>query len=454
MADYYLGIDQGITLTTAVLVDRDWRCASKASVAHRNSYPKPGWVEQDPEEIYQNVRLATAKAMAQTPHISAKDIKALGLDHQGETCCIWEKESGKAIHPALVWQDRRTATKAERLKKTEGERIRSISGMRPDAYYSATKLAWLLDQIPEGRKRVMEGELLLGTLNSYIFWRLSGGRCYKTDPASASCMMLMDLADCSWSEELVENLLGISPDALPTICDNAFHFGESDPTEFFGVSIPIEGSTTDSSAAIIGGGCFGEGTLKTSYGTGNFMSLQSGQQCGSQNPALVSDCIWREEEESYYRLRGACYTAGAAVEWLRDGIKIINHSEESDTLSQSVEDSQGLYFVPAFTGLATPYWDPCARGSFIGITAGTTRAHMVRAVLEAVAYQVAVCYRALRDERGEKSPKMRADGGMVENDFLMQFQADVLGIPVEIPEEKESAAYGAACIAAYADSTQ
>lgn len=447
---YYLGIDQGTTLTTAVLVDEEWKVAAKASCSHTNHYPQPGWVEQDPCEIYENV-LEVAAAALKKAGAEASQIRALGLDHQGETCMIWDRETGLPVYPAIVWQDRRTSKEAATLKETAGGPISRLTGLAPDAYYSATKIAWILEHTPQGREKAAAGQYLIGTLNTYIFWRLSGGAVYKTDPASASCMMLMDLAKTVWDPALVQELLGISADCLPEICDNSTVYGYTDPEVFFGVRIPIAGSSADSMAAIIGGGCFGTGILKTSYGTGNFMSLQIGKTPVFSEHGVVTDCVYREAGDTYYRFRGACYTAGAAVEWLKNGIGIIDDPKETAAIAGSVPDTGGVFFVPAFTGLATPYWDPYARGAFLGISGGTERAHLIRAVLEAVAYQVTDCYRALRAESREESPLMRADGGMVDNPFLMQLQADMLGFPVEVPAEKESAAFGAACLAAHAD---
>ena len=451
MGRYYLGIDQGTTLTTAVIIDRSFRVAAKASCPHTNQYPQPGWVEQDPCEIYDNVLKAVDNAMKKIPGMQASDLCAFGIDHQGETCCIWDKETGQPVYPAIVWQDRRTADAAEQLKDKAGSRISSLTGLTPDAYYSATKLAWIMDHVPDARAKVKEGRFLIGTLNTYIFWRLSGGTVYKTDPASASCMMLMDLAKTRWEETLVEELLGIPASCLPKICDTASDYGFTEPSEFFGARVKLAGSTTDSSAAMIGGGCFGAGILKTSYGTGNFMSLQLGDQPVISEKGVVTDCIWREGQTAGYRFRGACYVAGAAVEWLKNGLRIIDDPKETSDIALSVQDSNGVYFVPAFSGLATPYWDPYSRGALFGITGGTDRAHIVRAVLEAIAYQVTDCYLSLRQEIDYDCTVMRADGGMVDNAFLMQLQADMLGMPVEVPVEKESAAFGAACIAAYAD---
>ncbi len=446
MARYYLGIDQGTTLTTAVLTDENWNVVSKASVPHRNYYPEPGWVEQNPEEIYENCIAATKAALEKIPGAKAQDIFAMGLDHQGETCCAWDKTTGKPVYPAIVWQDRRTAYTAETINNKYGDEILQICGMRPDAYYSATKLKWIIDNVPEAKVCLENGNLLMGTLNTYIFWRLTGGECFMTDPSSASCMMLMDLKECKWSKRLLD-IFGLPEECLPEIVDNSYEFGYTKPYIFLDAKVLIGGTTADSSAAIIGGGCFKEGILKTSYGTGNFMSLHTGDEIAKSEKDIFADCIWSKNGHSFYRLRGACYTAGAAVEWLKNGIGLIEKPQDTEWICKSVKDTNGVFFVPAFAGLATPFWDQYARGTMVGLTAAAEDKHVVRAVMESIAYQVTVCYRAMKEATRHKCIAMRADGGMVENDFLMQFQSDMLDLPIEIPMEKETAALGAACIA-------
>lgn len=448
MHGYYLGIDQGTTLTTALLADENWRVVAKASRVHHQYYPNPGWVEHDPMEIYENCLKATVEALAQIPDAKAKDILCMGLDHQGETCVIWDRDTGVPIYNAIVWQDRRTADAADYLKREYGEQIHQITGMLPDAYHSATKLSWLLNHVEGARTRARQGKLLAGTLNTWLFWKMTGGACYQTDPSSANCEMLMDIRKTTWSPELV-NLLDIPQHLLPEICDNNHIFGYTEPDCFLGVRIPISGCSTDSPASLIGGGALGIGALKTSYGTGSFMSMQTGEQILFSNQGLFSSCIWRLNDKPYYRLFGAAYTAGAAVRWLKDGLHLFNDYRDTEQMVLSVSNSNGVFFVPALTGLGTPYWDQYARGLFIGLTAGVTREHLVRAVLESLAYQVTSCYRVMRQTLGRDSAIMRADGGMVENRFVMQFQADMLGIPVEVPIEKETAAFGAACLAGY-----
>lgn len=447
MAGYFLGIDQGTTLTTAVLADENWHIVAKASKPHQQHYPASGWVEHDPMEIYENC-LAVAAQVVDMAGATAQDILAIGLDHQGETCLVWDKQTGLPIYNAIVWQDRRTADTAELLKTARGGEIQKICGMLPDAYHSATKIRWILDHVPGARSRAERGELLAGTLNTWLFWKLSGGEIFKTDPASANCTMLMDIRKTQWSGGLVE-MMGIPDSCLAEICDNSHLYGYTKPECFLGARVPITGCTTDSPASLIGGGCIGPGILKCSYGTGSFMSLQTGEDVVLSDKGLFSSCLWRLDGKPFYRLYGSSYIAGAAVEWLKNGLRIIDSARDTEQMALSVPDSSGVYFVPAFAGLATPYWDQYARGLFIGLTGGTTREHMVRAVLEGVAFQVANCYRTMRSELGRDSQFMRVDGGMVENRFVMQFQSDMLGIPVEVPAEKETAAFGSACLAGY-----
>ena len=444
---FYLGIDQGTTLTTAVVCGEDLSVLGRMSVAHTTVYPHPGWAEQDPEELYANCLLAAGGACA-AAGIAPSDIQAVGLDHQGESCLIWEKKSGRPVCPMITWQDRRTAGQAEALRREKGREICSVSGMQPDAYYSATKLAWILDHTENGRKRLAEGELMPGTFNTYFAWRASGGRVYATEPGSAGCMMLMNLRKTDWDDSLL-SLFGFRREQMPRIVDTDEVLGETDPACFGGIQAKLA-CITDSPAGIIGGGCVGEGILKTSYGTGSFMLLQTGTR-PVFHESLTGDCMWRMRGKPWYALRGACYTAGTAIEWLKNNLGLIREAAETESICRSTPDTGGVQFVPAFSGLAAPYWDQYARGLFIGLTAGTTRAQLVRAVVESLAYQVADCFETMKEAGGIVCLKMRADGGASANAFLMQLQADMLGIPVEVPEEKETAALGSAVLAGIAD---
>lgn len=417
MTAYFLGIDQGTTLTTAVLVDAElWQIAGRGHCRHRQIYPRPGWVEHDPEEILRSVVKASTEALAQIPGARPQDIVALGLDHQGETCLLWDKASGRPLANAIVWQDRRTADEAERLKAELGDQIHRSTGLWPDSYYSATKISWLLDHIPDARRRAAKGEILAGTLNSWLIWKLSGGRAFVTDGCSGGRWMLMDLKSLRWNEKIA-SAANVPLGILPPIADCDSIFAQTEPELFLGLKIPISGCLTDSHAGLVGGGLCRPGSLKTSYGTGAFMNLVTGDDFIISQRGLMATCCWLLGGRPSYTLNGACYIAGAAVQWLKDGLELIGDIAEAEALARSVPDSHGVYFVPAFAGLATPDWDQYARGAFLGLTGGVQKAHLARAVLESVAFEVAQCHQAMKEEYSGEIPAMRADGGMVDNEF-------------------------------------
>ncbi len=447
MGGYYLGIDQGTTLTTALIMDEDWKIIARGSREHRQIYPRPGWVEHDPVEIYECFVGAIRTAIAEAG-IRASDILCMGLDHQGETCLIWDKKTGEPLYNAIVWQDRRTADFAQELKEKHGDYIHRITGVLPDSYYTGTKIRWILDHVEGARQRAARGELLAGTLNTWLIWNLTGGETFLTDAGSAGRWMMMDLATTEWDRKIMD-LLEIPENIIAPITDCNRSFGRTKPELFDGARIPIAGCLTDSQAGLIGGGGCSAGTLKNSYGTGSFMGLVTGDKYILSEQGLMTVCAFRTGGRPTYVLSGAVYIAGAAIQWLRDGLGFIQSPGDTEAMAASVADSGGVYFVPAFAGLATPYWDQYARGGFLGLTGGVTKEHMVRAVLESVAYQTTDCYRAVRAEYDGRIPAMRADGGMVDNGLLMQLQADMLGIPVVVPAEKETAAFGSACMAAY-----
>ena len=447
MPGYFLGIDQGTTNTTAVLTDENWRIVAKASKQHRQIYPNPGWVEHDPMEIHDNILMVTREVLDKVPGAKAEDIIGFGLDHQGETCVIWDKETGEPIYNAIVWQDRRTADTCLRLKEEHGDEIQSICGLVPDSYHSAAKLQWMLDNVEGARERAERGELLAGTLNTWLFWMFSGHESFETDVSSAACMMLLDMRTLDWSDRLLE-LTDLPKAILPKIVDTNHLYGYTEPSRFLGVRIPLAGGIADSPSGMIGGGCFGEGYLKTSYGTGSFMHFQTGSKIIESKKGLFTRTSFKINDVPYYTLSGASYVAGGAVTWLKD-IGMIKNEKDTEAMAMSARNTGDVYFVPAFSGLATPYWDQYARGMFIGLTAGTTREQMVRSVMESLAYQVANCFNTMKLESGVECQAMLADGGMVENKFLMQFQSDMLGVTVKVPEEKETCAFGAACLAGF-----
>lgn len=448
MAGYYLGIDQGTTLTTALIMDENWNILSRGSREHRQIYPRPGWVEHDPIEIYECFIGAIRTALDGTPGVKPSEILCMGLDHQGETCLIWDRNTGEPLYNAIVWQDRRTADFAQQLKEEHGDYIHRITGVLPDSYYTGTKIKWILDNVEGARKRAEKGELLAGTLNTWLIWKMTGGETFLTDVGSAGRWMMMDISTRQWSGRIME-LLDIPERIIAPITDCNDSFGHTKPELFEGARIPITGCLTDSQAGLIGGGGCLPGTLKNSYGTGSFMGLVTGDKYILSDDGLMTVCAFQTNGRPTYTLTGAVYIAGAAIQWLRDGLGFLQSPRDAEPMARSVKDSSGVVFVPAFAGLATPWWDQYARGGFLGLTGGVTKEHMVRAVLESVAYQTADCYRAIRREYDGEIPSMRADGGMVDNGFLMQLQADMLGIPVVLPAEKETAAFGSACMAAY-----
>lgn len=449
MPGYFLGIDQGTTLTTALVMDEGWNVIARGSREHRQIYPHPGWVEHDPLEIFDCFIGAVQCALdGLPPNASASDILCMGLDHQGETCLVWDKHTGEPVYNAIVWQDRRTADFAQSLKDNHGDYIHRATGVLPDSYYSGTKIRWILNHREGLRERAAAGELLAGTLNTWLIWKLTDGQSFITDVSSAGRFMMMDINSMKW-DPFVQELLDIPEQIMAPITDCDHLFGYTSPRYFGGARIPICGCLTDSQAGLIGGGGCGPGTLKNSYGTGSFMGVVTGSEYILSNKGLMTVCAFRAGGKPTYTLNGAAYIAGAAVQWLRDGLGFLESAAQAEAVAASVPDSGGVAFVPAFAGLATPYWDQYARGGFLGLTGGVRKEHMVRAVLESVAYQTTDCFRAIRGEYGREIPEMRADGGMVDNGLLMQLQADMLGIPVVLPAEKETAAFGAACMAAY-----
>ncbi len=442
---YYMGIDQGTTGTTALIFNEEWNICGKGYSEHKQYYPKPGWVEHDPIEIWNKTKESVVAALYQA-RIKAKDLRAIGIDNQGETCMVWDKNTGKPLYNAIVWQDRRTARIADELKDKYGDLITKKTGLTIDAYFSALKIKWILDNVKNAWNKVDKGVLLVGTLDTWLLWKMTGNNIYITDSSTASRTMLFNLQTNQWDDEIL-NIIGIPKSILPEIKSSAEIYGYTS-TDFMDAKIPIAGSVVDQAAALIGQACFDKGSVKTTYGTGCFMLMNTGSQTIYSKNGLITTAVWSIDKKVTYALDGGVYIAGAAIQWLRDCLKIINSADETEALAKSVSDSGGVYFVPAFTGLAAPYWDQYARGMMIGLTGGTTRAHIVRATLEAITFQVAENLEVMRNDSGFSIDTMRADGGAVVNEFLMQFQADILGIPVDVPVINETTALGAAYLGA------
>ena len=443
---YYLGIDQGTTGTTALIFNEEWNICGKGYTKHTQYYPKPGWVEHDPIEIWNKTKESVAMALDKA-ELKAKCLRVIGLDNQGETCMVWDKNTGEPIYNAIVWQDRRTARLADELKKEWGDIITQKTGVQIDAYFSALKIKWILDNVKNTWSKVKKGVILTGTLDTWLLWKMTAGEIYMTDPSTASRTMLFNLHTNQWDDEIL-GIIGIPRSILPKIMDSVGIYGYTSPTEFFDAKIPIAGSVVDQAAALFGQVCFQKGSIKTTYGTGCFMMMNTGNKPIPSQNGLITTAVWSMDKKITFALDGGVYIAGAAIQWLIDGLKIINKAAETETLAKSVPDTDGVYFVPAFTGLAAPYWDQYAKGMIIGIKGRTTKAHIVRATLEAIAFQVAENLDVMRKDSGLPVEFMRVDGGAVVNKFLMQFQADILGIPVDVPDIHETTALGVAYLAA------
>ncbi len=445
-AKYYLGLDQGTTGTTALLLDSEWNVAARGYKEHKQYYPKPGWIEHDPMEIWDAVLESIHEAIT---IVGAKpeEIACLGFDNQGETVVVWDKYTGIPIYNAIVWQDRRTSRYADSLTEKYGELIREKTGLMIDSYFSATKIKWILENVPQAKEKARDGRLNAGTLDSWMIWKMTHGRIYVTDYSTASRTMLLNIHTGKWDDEILD-ILDIDKRMLPQICDSSMLYGYTDPLDFFGARIPISGSIVDQQAALFGQACYTPGGIKTTYGTGCFMLMNTGDKPVYSKHGLLTTVAWGLAGKMTFALDGGIYIAGAATQWLRDGIKIIEEASRTENMALAAKDNGGIYFVPAFVGLAAPHWDSYARGMMIGITGGTTREQIVRATLEATAYQVKDNLDVMNMDAGIPMNIMRADGGAVGNKFLMQFQADILNIPVDIPKITETTALGAAYLAA------
>ncbi len=445
MANYILALDQGTTSSRAILFDRAGQIVRTAQQEFPQIYPQPGWVEHNPEDIWNSQMNVAREAVRDLP---PSQIAAVGITNQRETTLIWDRKTGEPISNAIVWQCRRTAPLCETLKR-EGfdQRIKAITGLVTDAYFSGTKVAWLLDNIPGARERAERGELAFGTVDSFLIWRLTEGRMHVTDVSNASRTLLFDIHKGEWSDEILERL-NIPRALLPHVMPSSDIYGE---TTLLGGVIPIAGVAGDQQAATFGQACYAPGLAKQTYGTGCFMLMNTGDEAVASKHNLLTTVAWQiESGDLQYALEGSVFIAGAAVQWLRDQLGLIANAAESEAVAASVADTGGVYVVPAFVGLGAPYWDAFARGAILGLTRGSGRAQIVRATLESVAYQTRDVVDAMRADSGLALPALRVDGGMVRNDFLMQFQADILGVPVERPAVTETTALGAAYLAGLA----
>ena len=446
---FVLALDQGTTSSRAIVFDAAGDVVASQGHEFKQYYREPGWVEHDPNEIWDSQLRAARGALARAK-IRPEDLSAVGLTNQRETTVVWDRETGRPIHPAIVWQSRQTVALCEEMKRRGLEpMVRERTGLVIDAYFSATKLAFILEQVEGARERARRGELAFGTIDSWLIWKLTGGRVHATDYSNASRTMLYDIAKLRWDPELLE-LLEIPAQILPEVRDSSGSFGETAAEIFGGVSVPIAGVAGDQQAALFGQTCFEEGSAKNTYGTGCFMLMNTGAKPRFSDSGLLSTIAWGIGGKVEYALEGSVFIAGAAVQWLRDELGLLHSAAESEALARSVPDTGGVYVVPAFTGLGAPYWDPDARGTIVGLTRGTSRAHVVRATLEAIAYQSTDLLRCFERDVGAKAFQLQVDGGASANDFLMQFQADVMGVSVRRPKVLETTALGAAYLAGLA----
>lgn len=448
MDKYIMALDLGTTSCRCIIFDKNGRICSAAQKEFTQYFPQPGWVEHDAEEIWATQTGLMYEAMSKID-ITINEIAGIGITNQRETTVLWDKETGRPVHKAIVWQCRRTAGYCDELKNLGmAEFFRSKTGLVLDAYFSATKLRWLLDNAIGARERAEKGELLFGTVDSWIIWKLTGGKVHVTDYSNASRTMLFNIHTLKWDEEILR-VLKIPQQILPEVKPSSHVYGYTD-SKLFGREVPIAGAGGDQQCALFGQTCFGRGEVKNTYGTGGFMLMNTGTAPVNSHNGLVTTIAWGVDDKVEYALEGSIFVAGAAVQWLRDELGLIRDAAESEVLAKSVPDANGCYVVPAFVGLGAPYWDQYARGAIVGLTRGVNRNHIVRATLESIAYQVNDVLMAMQEDSGMPITSLRVDGGACDNDFLMQFQADILNTSVVRPYCIETTAMGAAYLAGLA----
>jgi glycerol kinase len=444
-ANHILALDQGTTSSRAMVFDEVARERSLAQQPTTQLYPRPGWVNQDAAEIWQTT-LDTARAALQQAALSGHDVAGIGIVNQRETLVVWDRETSNPVSPAIVWQSRQSQPQVEALLARDmGATYQRTTGLVPDAYFTASKLAWLLEENADLRRRAEAGELLAGTVDSWLLWNLTAGAVHATDISNASRTMLFDIRTLEWSTILIQDM-AIPPQMLPRVVASAGISGLTVP-ELFGTEIPVSGIAGDQQAALFGQTCFAAGEAKNTYGTGSFLLMNTGDELKSSTHRLLSTIAWQIQERVDYALEGAVFISGAAVEWLRDGLGIIDSVQDVEALASSVPDAGGVTVVPALTGLGAPHWDAAARGTILGLTRGSTAAHIARATLEAIAFQTRDVIEAMTADSGIPLTSLRVDGGAARNDLLMQIQADVLGVPVIRPRNVETTAVGAAFLA-------
>jgi glycerol kinase len=443
---YILALDQGTTSSRAILFDQQTNIIGVEQEEFTQFFPQSGWVEHDANEIWET-QLRVAQNVLLANNISADDIVSIGITNQRETTLVWDKKTGEPIHKAIVWQDRRTAAICDELKANKMEKyVRTNTGLVIDAYFSGTKIKWILDNVEGARAKAERGELAFGTMDTWLIYKLTDGKVHATDYSNASRTMIYNIKKLAWDKKMLA-ALDIPASMLPEVKPSSGHFGN---THHFGGTISISGVAGDQQAALFGQACLSEGMAKNTYGTGCFMLMNTGEKLVYSKHGLLSTIAWGLNGKVEYALEGSVFIAGAAVQWLRDGLKLIQSSPESETFAKNVEDTGGVYVVPAFAGLGAPYWDMYARGAVFGLTRGTTNEHLIRATLESLAYQTKDVLTAMEQDSGIQLAALRVDGGACANNFLMQFQADILGVPVDRPKIIETTALGAAYLAGLA----
>lgn len=445
MPGYLLTIDQGTTSSRAIIFDEKGHPVGQHRIEFQQYFPESGWVEHDAEEIWQST-LQCCWSAVRSSGLSFNDILAIGITNQRETTVLWDRETGVPIHRAIVWQDRRTAQRCQQLKEDGQESlVQQKTGLLLDPYFSATKIAWLLEHIPKARAKAQEGKLAFGTIDSFLLWRLTQGQSHATDATNASRTLLFNIHEQQWDQELLK-LFAIPQSILPKVLDNCADFGDTHPA-VFGHAVPITAMAGDQQAALVGQTCFDPGMVKSTYGTGAFMMLNTGQSALVSSNRLLTTVAYRLKGKVTYAMEGSIFSAGSIVQWLRDKLGLVRLAAETETIANSISDNGGVYFVPAFTGLGAPYWQPEVRAAIEGLTRDNTAAHVVRAGLEAVAYQTRDLVNAMMADGASRLTAMRVDGGMVVNNWLMQFLSDILELPVDRPVVTETTALGVAFLA-------
>lgn len=446
---YVLALDQGTTSCRAVLFNRDCNIVGAAQKEFTQIYPRAGWVEHDAEEIWSTQYSVIAEVVAKTG-INVEEIASVGITNQRETTVVWDKSTGKPVHNAIVWQCRRTAGICDDLKARGLERtFRSKTGLVIDAYFSGTKVRWILDNVPGARGKAQSGRLQFGTMDTWLIWKLSGGKIHVTDYSNASRTLMYNIRELCWDEELLREL-GVPASMLPEVRSSSQVYGLTAPEQFLGYAVPIAGIAGDQQAALFGQACYRPGMAKNTYGTGCFLLMNTGEELYDSKNGLLTTIAWGIDGRVEYALEGSIFIAGAAIQWLRDGLRILDAAPDSEYFAGKVQDTEGVYFVPAFAGLGAPYWDMRARGVIVGLTRGTTKDHIIRAALDSMAYQTKDVIGAMEADSGIKLQALKVDGGAAANKVLMQFQADLLGVPVERPRVIETTALGAAYLAGLA----